>query len=480
MNGKRATLDGWMPTPPPRSRRRRALAVGLLLALAVLWRPASAHLRAASFLVRFTDPDAHSLLTDTRRHAVAEQSFTLAGGRARLYLPADVPLADAPGVVVVHGVHCKGIDEPRLQRFARTMAATGVVALTPEVAELCDYRVDPTSIDTIGEAARALSERLGGRRVGVLGMSFAGGLSLIAATDPRYAPSFAFVVTVGAHDDLGRVLRFFTTSEAPRPDGTTVHLQAHAYGPAVVLYSHVEDFFPQADVETARDALRAWLHEDFDGARARALPLSPEAAATMERVFDRDSAALAPALRAEIERLEPTFAAVSPDAHLAGVHVPVYLLHGAGDSVIPSTETEWLAHDAPPAMVRGVLVSRAIEHVELESGATTRRPARARSLHERRAGRGGRRAEVAEPDDRRAESPRRADAERPARAEGVGDPADDGRADGRAAQRDGQQDRHHAPAHGRARSPAARCCSPVVVKVCAATPMTTRATPNSP
>ena len=44
--------------------------------------------------------------------------------------------------------------------------------------------------------------------------------------------------------------------------------------------------------------------------------------------------------------------------------------HGAGDSVIPSSETEWLAHDTPPGMLREALVSKAIEHVELE-GKTT-------------------------------------------------------------------------------------------------------------
>jgi dienelactone hydrolase len=351
-----------------RARRLRAIAFVVMALLLGVWPPASDHLRAAAFLMRFSAPDCHSLLADTRRHPVEESSFPLQGARGRLYRPTDV--ADAPGVVVVHGVHQKGIDEPRLQRFARTLAATGVIALTPEVPALCDYRIEPASIDAIGEAARALSERLGGRRVGVIGLSFAGGLSLIAAADPRYAPSMAFVVTVGSHDDLGRVSRFFISNEAPRPDGTTLHLQAHPYGPVVVLYGHIEDFFPPEDVALARDTLRAWLHEDFEGARARAVGLSPPALATVQHVFSGDVGALIPALRDEIVRLEPTFAAVSPSHHLADVKVPVYFLHGAGDSVIPSSETEWLAHDTPPSKLGGVLVSRAIEHVELESGAT--------------------------------------------------------------------------------------------------------------
>jgi dienelactone hydrolase len=339
------------------------MGLGLLVALLVLWHPASAHLRAASFLLRFTNPDAHSFLADLRRHPVGAAPFELPGSRARLYVPMDV--AQPPGIVLVHGVHYKGIDEPRLERFARTIAASGVAVLTPELTALCDYRVEPASIDTIGAATTALSAKLGAR-VGVMGLSFAGGLSLLAAMDPRYEPAFAFVVTIGAHDDLGRVLRFYTTNEASRPDGTTLALQAHPYGPVVVLYSHAEDFFAPVDVDAARDALRAWLHEDFEGARARAVGLSPEAAAIMGRVFARDTAAIAPLLEREIARLEPSFAAVSPGPRLRDLRVPLYLLHGASDSVIPSTETEWLARDAPHAMLRDVLVSHAIEHVELE------------------------------------------------------------------------------------------------------------------
>ena len=35
----------------------------------------------------------------------------------------------------------------------------------------------------------------------------------------------------------------------------------------VLVYSHVEDFFPAEDVPAARDALRSWLWEKRDDAR---------------------------------------------------------------------------------------------------------------------------------------------------------------------------------------------------------------------
>jgi len=342
-------------------------ALATVVALVVLWGPASAHARAASLLVRLADLDAQGSWAGAERRLVQEMDDSAMGNRSRLYLPLDVP--HPPGLVLVHGVHWKGIDEPRLRAFAHAIAATGVAVLTPEIRELCDYRIDPASIDTIGQSAATLSARLGGERVGVMGLSFAGGLSLVAATDPRYADTFAFVASVGAHDDLGRVLRFFVTDQAPRPDGGALHIHAHDYGTVVLEYSHVEDFFPPADVEVARRTLRSVLHEDLDSAREQARGLSAASAARMQHILDHDTASLAPELLAEIERLTPQFAAVSPSAHLSGLRVPAYLLHGAGDSLIPPSELQWLQHDVPTAMLVESLVSRAVEHVGLESDA---------------------------------------------------------------------------------------------------------------
>jgi pimeloyl-ACP methyl ester carboxylesterase len=145
-----------------------------------------------------------------------------------------------------------------------------------------------------------------------------------------------------------------------------MHLHAHDYGTVVFEYSHVEDFFPAEDVDAARDTLRSVLHEDFDAARERAKALSSASADKMQHILSHDTAALGPAVLAEIDRLAPQFAAVSPSSHLTGLRVPVFLLHGTGDTVIPASESEWLAHDVPPALLRDVLLSDAIEHVELQ------------------------------------------------------------------------------------------------------------------
>src|SRR5205807_9032301 len=130
---------------------------------------------------------------------------------------------DAPMLVLVHGVHWKGIDEPRLQRFARSLAASGVRVFTPQIEELADYHIDARSVETIGEAVNA-APKLSGAPAGLMGLSFAGRLCLLAASDPRYRDRVSFVAAVGAHSDAARVLRYFVSDEAQRPDGSTLKL----------------------------------------------------------------------------------------------------------------------------------------------------------------------------------------------------------------------------------------------------------------
>ena len=348
---------------------RLAVLVVLFVALIA---PASTHARAASLLARFAaapapDAAAPSGAMSIGALPVDEELVTFRSRgrdvRARVYRPRGRD--DAPGVVVVHGVHRLGIEEPRLVRFSRAIASSGVAVLTPQIDELAEYRVDPASIATIGDAASALADRIGRTRAGVMGMSFAGGLSLLAAADPEAGARIAFVVAVGAHDDLSRVLRFFAEDALDDPDGRRVSVRAHDYGVLVLAHTHAEDFFAAGDVDVARGALRTWLGDDHVTAREQEARLGEAGRAKLDLLFGGEHRKIAPELLAVVAKHDAEARAVSPHGRLGGVHVPVYLLHGAGDAVIPSIETLWLARDVPSRWLRSALVSQAIEHVEI-------------------------------------------------------------------------------------------------------------------
>jgi pimeloyl-ACP methyl ester carboxylesterase len=339
--------------------------------LLLLARPAFTYLRAAGLLLRMENPQHPGMIGTIHTYPIEEsltEVDTPAGPiRARLYLPQGI--AKAPGMVIVHGVHHLGIDEPRLVALARAMSASGIRVLTPELLSLADYHVEGDSIALIGYSARSLSESLG-QKVGVLGISFGGGLSLLAVSDPRFERYIRFVVSVGAHDDLERVSQFFITNQIARPDGSTLHMAAHEYGSLVLIYSHVDDFFPPTDSNNAHEALRLLLWEKVDESRKRAELLSPSSRQKMELLYTNHVEALRGDMQQVIADHHAEMSAVSPHGRLQSLHVPVLLLHGSADNVTPPSELLWLQQDVPSAFLKSALISPAISHASMEGKPT--------------------------------------------------------------------------------------------------------------
>jgi pimeloyl-ACP methyl ester carboxylesterase len=68
----------------------------------------------------------------------------------------------------------------------------------------------------------------------------------------------------------------------------------------------------------------------------------------------------------EIQKHSDEMQAVSPHGQVSALHVPVYLLHGTTDTVIPASETLWLAKDVPPQELKAVLVSPAMNMIHVD------------------------------------------------------------------------------------------------------------------
>lgn len=359
------------------STKPRILAWFLLLlpvVLILLYPTAQNYLRAASLLTRLSDPNAKGWIANYDVHPVdtRDETFEFNGKAtaARVYSPRGVGFA--PGIVVVHGMHELGINEPRLVSFARSLAASGFFVMTPQVQGLADYRVEAQSAAVIGTAAQFFARQLGVPKVGVLGISFSGGLALVAATDAQYSESIAWIATVGAHYDLAHVLRFFATGEAERPDGTFEKLTPHEYGPLIVVLDRPGDFFPPQDAAKASAAIKLVLADQGKKSEAITAQMSPAGQEVMQRIYHKQLDSFRQAILSEIDKDREQLASASPAGRLAFLHAPVLLLHGSDDTVIPPTELLWLQRRIPQEYLAGVLISPAISHVEVGPKATLR------------------------------------------------------------------------------------------------------------
>jgi dienelactone hydrolase len=353
---------------PLRKKRFAALLVGFVVVLAAMaWPFTKAHMQAVAVLRLVGGQPVPWIITKMVAEPVRTEDvqFTTAAGvvRGRLYLPEGHP--DAPGLVVLHGVHHLGIEEPRLVSFARAMASCGVRVLTPQLPGIADYHVDRGSVQVIGESARWFAGQAGGP-VGVLGLSFSGGLALVAAGDPVYRPDFKFVFAVGSQDAMDHVATYYLTGREVRPDGTTERLTPHEYGALVLEYEHLEDFVPVEDEAAIRPVLREHLYEDKSAEELAEAKLNPRQKAEAAVLMDSNSATTRAKLAAANVKHIEEMKGLSPHGMLRTMTTPVYLLHGQADNIIPAAETLWMASELPATTLQEVLVSPVLSHLDLD------------------------------------------------------------------------------------------------------------------
>jgi len=351
--------------------RKKTLTILLMSSVIVLgavaWPFTKAHLQAVAVLrlvSRQPMPWAISKLATEPVRTRDVQFATDAGlVKGRLYLPQRHP--DAPGLMVLHGLHHLGIDEPRLVNFATAMASCGLRVLTPELPGIKDYHVDLDSVRVIGESARWFAGQTGGP-VGVMGLIFSGGLALVAGGDPFYRPDFKFVFAAGSQDEMVHVANYYLTGEEVRPDGTVERLTPHEYGSLVLEYEHLEDFIPTDDEAAIRPVLREHLYEDKNAEKLAVAKLNERQRAEAAELMDSNSAVTKAKLAASDVKHAQEMESLSPHGLLKTMTTPVFLLHGQADNIIPAAETLWMASELPRTTLREVLVSPVLSHVNLD------------------------------------------------------------------------------------------------------------------
>lgn len=359
--------------------RKRAVLLTLVVLLALGAWAAVPYLRAAALVVRVAGLHGPWLdrLGAFQTAPVTTRDLTIPGRRgamrARVYEPAT---RRARTLLLTGGVHAKGIDEPRLTKLARDLAVAGTPVVTAEIDDLLRYRISPSLTDGLEDAIVWVSREPSlapDGRIGVFGVSFAGGLSIVAAGRPAAAPHVAYVISFGGHASLPDVVKFLCTGV--QPDGSK--RVPHDYGVVVALMNTAEQVVPPAQVAPIRAAITSNMQAqhlamvDQKAAAAefkRAVQMTaalPEPSRTlMTYVNNRDVKALGAALLPHVEAFtgDP---ALSP-ARTTTITAPVFLLHGADDNVVPAIESRRLAAALAPRTSVHLLVTSLITHAEVD------------------------------------------------------------------------------------------------------------------
>ncbi len=191
-------------------------------------------------------------------------------------------------------------------------------------------------------------------------------LALVAAADPGYAPDFKFVLAIGSQDEMAHVANYYLTGQETQPDGTIEQLKPHEYGPLVLEYEHLEDFVPVEDEAAIRPVLREHLYEDKSAETLARAKLNERQRAEAEQLMDSSSPLTKSRLAASDVKHAAEMEELSPHEKLRTMAIPIYLLHGQADNIIPAAETLWMQSELPATSLQAALVSPVLSHVDLD------------------------------------------------------------------------------------------------------------------
>jgi hypothetical protein len=297
--------------------RFRLLLLAALIVGGVAWHPSRVAGQALLLLpALFPNAPADPLALVTLAPTRTQHSLPYAGGTVE----ADIFQPRTPGR---HGALVLTLGAGDLPRsdlavhFAEALARLGVVVMLHGTSGLLAERLTFEEVDGLRVGFNLLASQpdVDPARVGFVGLSAAGGLSIVAASQPDLRDRVRFVNSFGSYNDASRLLLDVASRSIEvngqvqpwRPEPRTVHVIANALA---------------ADPRAA-----ALVETGTTRANARQLIESLPAAAR--------------------ERLGQ----ISPSTYLSQVKAHLYLMHDLDDTFIPFTESRALVAHAPAGVV---------------------------------------------------------------------------------------------------------------------------------
>lgn len=281
-------------------------------------------------------------------------------------------------LLLLPGLHYLGPSDPRLDRFARVLAASGVLVYAPFLPDYIDLTLRPS---VLRDAERALDALLAWpdrprEKPGVMSISFGSLPALHLASSRAQASKLSSLVLFGGYADLADTMRFCLEGSPGAP---------HDPLNRPVVFMNLVEHLPDAPADSSA-LLHAWneyiqrtwgrpelkhnglgdeigrdISKGITDARSRELfeittGLVPGAMALLDGALERGSD--------KLRWLDPT-------ERMRAVQLPTFVLHGADDDVIPHTHARLFEEQLPKSMVAGVHVTGLYGHTGSSAAAST-------------------------------------------------------------------------------------------------------------
>jgi dienelactone hydrolase len=287
---------------------------------------------------------------------------------ADLYrLPDDKPRA---AILLTHGIVEDGKNDPRLVRFAYSLARAGFVVLVPDLKGMKSFRILLSDVDDVVASFRyltSLKEIVDQRKMGLMGFSYAAGPTIMAAASPSIRGQVKFVVSFGGYYDPVNVIRFITTGYYEY-GGEKGFLQPEPYGKWVFFMNNVDYVENDNDRVLLREIFKNEQMDTSKNTASLLARLSPKGKYLYELLVNQDPR------RTEdlVKRIDPRVQNYLRKLSMAPLipSIPAYFIigHGSTDPLIPYTESLRLADAVSDKSKVHVAILRLFAHVDPARG----------------------------------------------------------------------------------------------------------------
>lgn len=253
--------------------------------------------------------------------------------KTKFYLPINTFAPKT--ILLIHGMSVLGIEDGRLIELAQNLCCCGFSVVTPEFEELKQLKIEYDTIEYMIDVIKSIKSKsnlVDVENLGFFSVSFTGGLGLISASDSEISDSICSILVIGGYADFSSTANYVLEDK-----------NSDNYGRLIFLYNFIDLVIDKSEnlknilYEAALDnALRRIGRDSI--ATKMLYELNERDRELYLKIWniDDDSIDLAKGI---FSSLSEGAKKMSPIEYVDRIDVPLSLLHGKGDNVIPATET---------------------------------------------------------------------------------------------------------------------------------------------